>query len=67
MHILIVEDERRMAQRIRRVLSEERHSVDLAHDGRSGLDLGPVGVVELLGVVPGAAVGRPHLSGRRLH
>ncbi len=39
MHILIVEDERRMAQRIRRVLSEERHSVDLAHDGRSGLDL----------------------------
>jgi len=39
MHILIVEDERRMAQRIRRVLSEERHSVDLAHDGRTGLDL----------------------------
>ncbi len=39
MHILVVEDERRLAGLLRRVLQEERHTVDLASDGRSGLDL----------------------------
>lgn len=39
MHILIVEDERKMAALLRRVLLEERHTVDLAHDGTGGLDL----------------------------
>ncbi|QBD83125.1 response regulator transcription factor [Ktedonosporobacter rubrisoli] len=39
MHILIVEDERKMARLLRRVLSDERHNVDLAYDGHTGLDL----------------------------
>ncbi|MBV9689064.1 MAG: response regulator transcription factor [Ktedonobacteraceae bacterium] len=39
MHILIVEDEQRLAFLLRRVLLEERHTVDLAHDGQRGLDL----------------------------
>jgi DNA-binding response OmpR family regulator len=39
MHILVVEDEQRLAHLLRRVLLEERHTVDLAHDGQSGLDL----------------------------
>ncbi len=39
MHILVVEDEQRLAYLLRRVLLEERHTVDLAHDGRAGLDL----------------------------
>jgi DNA-binding response OmpR family regulator len=39
MHILIVEDEQRLAFLLRRVLLEERHTVDLAHDGHRGLDL----------------------------
>ncbi len=39
MHILVVEDERRLAILLRRVLMEERHTVDLANDGTSGLDL----------------------------
>ncbi len=39
MHILVVEDERRLAFLLRRVLLEERHTVDLAHDGETGLDL----------------------------
>src|SRR5580765_5412918 len=39
MHILIVEDEQRLAFLLRRVLLEERHSVDLAHDGNTGLNL----------------------------
>src|SRR5256886_6370876 len=39
MHILVVEDEQRLAYLLRRVLLEERHAVDLAHDGNTGLDL----------------------------
>lgn len=39
MHILVIEDERRLAILLRRVLMEERHTVDLANDGTSGLDL----------------------------
>ena len=39
MHILVVEDEQRLAYLLRRVLMEERHTVDLAHDGDAGLDL----------------------------
>ena len=39
MHILVVEDEQRLAFLLRRVLLEERHMVDLAHDGEAGLDL----------------------------
>lgn len=38
MHILIVEDERRLAHTLRRVLVEERHAVDVAYVG--GLWLG---------------------------
>ncbi len=39
MHILVVEDEQRLAFLLRRVLMEERHTVDLAHDGHTGLAL----------------------------
>lgn len=39
MHILVVEDEQRLAYLLRRVLVEERHTVDLSHDGNTGLDL----------------------------
>lgn len=39
MHILVVEDEQRLAYLLRRVLLEERYTVDLANDGHSGLDL----------------------------
>lgn len=39
MHILVVEDEQRLAALLKRVLTEERHTVDVAHDGNMGLDL----------------------------
>jgi DNA-binding response OmpR family regulator len=39
MHILVVEDEKRLAALLRRVLMEERHVVDLAHDGADGLGM----------------------------
>ena len=37
MYILVVEDERRLAQVVRKVLEEEGHTVDVAHDGEDGL------------------------------
>jgi len=36
-YVLVVEDERRLAQVVRRVLEEEGHTVDLAYDGEEGL------------------------------
>ena len=39
MHILVVEDQQRLATLLRRVLTEERHTVDVANDGVTGLDL----------------------------
>ena len=40
MYILLVEDERRLAQVVRRVLEEEGHTVDTAFDGEEGLAMG---------------------------
>ena len=37
MYILVVEDERRLAQVVSKVLEEEGHTVDVAHDGEEGL------------------------------
>jgi DNA-binding response OmpR family regulator len=37
LYILVVEDERRLAQVVRKVLEEEGHTVDIAHDGEEGL------------------------------
>jgi DNA-binding response OmpR family regulator len=39
MHILIVEDERKMAELLKKGLEEENHSVTLAHDGRAALEM----------------------------
>lgn len=39
MYILVIEDERRLAQLVRRVLEEEGHTVDVAHDGEEGLQM----------------------------
>jgi DNA-binding response OmpR family regulator len=39
MRILIVEDERRMAEVLRKGLTEEGHAVDMAHAGPEGLSL----------------------------
>ena len=48
MHILVVEDEQRLAFLLRRVLLEERHTVDLAHDGHRGLDLALSGTYDVV-------------------
>jgi DNA-binding response OmpR family regulator len=48
MHILVVEDDQRLARLLKRVLTEERHTVDLVHSGESGLDLGLSGGYDLV-------------------
>jgi DNA-binding response OmpR family regulator len=47
-HILVVEDERRLGMLLRRVLMEERHAVDLAHDGSEGLELASSDTYDLI-------------------
>ena len=48
MHILVVEDERRLANLVRRSLEEEGHVVDVAHDGAEGLDVATATDYDLL-------------------
>jgi DNA-binding response OmpR family regulator len=48
MRILVVEDERRMAELLRQGLSEEGHIVTVAADGRGGLGLAECGGFDLL-------------------
>ncbi len=48
MHILVVEDEHRLADRLRRALLEDRHTVDLTDDGRKALDLAASGTYDVV-------------------
>ncbi len=43
MYVLIVEDERRLAQVVSKVLEEEGHTVDVSYDGEEGLAMGMEG------------------------
>lgn len=47
MRILIIEDDKRLARLIERVLREEHHNVDVAHDGEQGLELALRGIYEV--------------------
>lgn len=48
MHILVVEDEQRLARLVQRVLTEERHAVEMAHTGADGLYLALTGTFDLI-------------------
>ena len=48
MHILVIEDEVRLSTLLRRVLTEERHTVDVANDGLKGFDLAASGTYDLV-------------------
>jgi two-component system copper resistance phosphate regulon response regulator CusR len=39
MRLLLIEDEEKLARLVKRALTAERFSVDVAHDGKSGLEL----------------------------
>jgi len=47
-YILVVEDERRLAELVRRVLEEEGHTVDVAHDGEEGLQMALEGTHDVI-------------------
>ena len=59
MHILVAEDERRLAGLIRRALEEESHVVDVSHDGAEALQLAEATDYDLLVL----DLMMPHLDG----
>jgi DNA-binding response OmpR family regulator len=48
MHLLVVEDDRSLAELLRRGLVQERYVVDVAHDGTEGLERAESGVYDAL-------------------
>lgn len=48
MKVLYVEDEKYMARAVAQILKKNNYSVDLAHDGESGLDLASSGVYDIV-------------------
>jgi DNA-binding response OmpR family regulator len=48
MHLLLVEDDRRLAKVMKRVLEDERHVVDCASDGSEGFELGLTGTFDVI-------------------
>ena len=60
MHVLLVEDDQRLARVLRRLLEDDRHVVEVAHDGESGLEIAtsPAGIEVIV-----LDVGLPDMSG----
>lgn len=48
MKILIIEDEKRLAEALQQILARNRHAVDVAHDGESGLDQALTGLYDVI-------------------
>ncbi len=48
MQILVVEDEKRLAEALAHILKEQKYMVDIAFDGRDGLDLALSGVYDVI-------------------
>jgi DNA-binding response OmpR family regulator len=48
MRVLVVEDERKLATLLRRVLMEEQYTVDVVHDGATALDYAAQGCYDLI-------------------
>ena len=48
MQILVVEDEKRLAEALAQILIEKKYMVDIAYDGRDGLDYGLSGIYDVI-------------------
>lgn len=48
MHILIVEDEKRLAEALKQILTEQKYIADVVFDGNDGLDYGLSGIYDLI-------------------
>jgi DNA-binding response OmpR family regulator len=60
MHLLLVEDDQRLARVLRRLLEDDRHVVEVANDGGTGIDLAlsPAGIEVVI-----LDVGLPDIDG----
>jgi DNA-binding response OmpR family regulator len=60
MHVLLVEDDQRLARVLRRLLEDDRHVVEVAHDGESGLEIAtsPAGIEVII-----LDIGLPDITG----
>jgi DNA-binding response OmpR family regulator len=60
MHLLLVEDDERLSRVLRRLLEDDRHVVEIAHDGETGVELAtsPAGIEAVI-----LDVGLPDMSG----
>ena len=60
MHVLLVEDDLRLARVLRRLLEDDRHVVEVAHDGETGLEIAtsPAGIEVII-----LDIGLPDISG----
>lgn len=48
MQVLVVEDEKRLAQALAQILKEEKYLVDVAYTGSDGLDYGLSGIYDVI-------------------
>ena len=48
MQILVVEDEKRLAEALQQLLSEKKYMVDLAFDGMDGLNMALSGIYDVI-------------------
>lgn len=48
MQILIVEDEKRLAEALKQILAEQKYMADVVYDGNDGLDYGMSGIYDLI-------------------
>jgi two-component system OmpR family response regulator len=59
MHLLVIEDDERLGRVLKRLLEEDRHVVDLAADGETGLDLAEADGIDVVIL----DIGLPDMSG----
>jgi DNA-binding response OmpR family regulator len=59
MHLLVIEDDERLGRVLKRLLEEDRHVVDLAVDGETGLDLAEADGIDAVVL----DIGLPDISG----
>ena len=48
MHILVVEDDVRLAEALARILEDNGYTVDTVHDGQAGIDYGSAGIYDVI-------------------
>ena len=48
MHILVVEDDVRLAEALARILEDNGYTVDAVHDGQAGIDYGATGIYDVI-------------------